>query len=86
MLAVPDEQQPAPDAGQYWQRVELFRRLEHVVRTTSLAEVCAKVGISRATAYRWFWGERSPSLDNLRAIHLAYPKIFPELELLLEDK
>jgi hypothetical protein len=75
----------ATPPAEYWHKVELLRRLEQIVRETSMTTMCAKVGISPATAYRIFWGERSPSFNTLRAIHKAYPGIFPELAIVQED-
>jgi len=77
--------EPTSPPPEYWHRVEFLRRLEQITRETSLAELCDKLGISRATAYRLFWGERQASMATLRAAYRAYPNIFPELSILKED-
>jgi transcriptional regulator with XRE-family HTH domain len=68
-----------------WQRVELLRRLERIASETSVRDLCQRVGISRATFYRWFFLERKPGYDKLIALYRAYPKEFRELSI-LEDK
>lgn len=72
--------------GTEWQKVELLRRLYRIITETSLVAVSRQTGIAKATLYRWMWRERAPGYSNLVQLYRAYPNIFPELKILLEDE
>jgi transcriptional regulator with XRE-family HTH domain len=69
-----------------WQRVELLRRLERIATQTSVRDLCQRVGISRASFYRWMFRERLPGYDKLIALYRAYPGEFKELSILEDEE
>lgn len=75
-----------PTTTEAWERTEMLRRLYRIIEADSVMSVARKVGVAKASLYRWMWAERHPSYANLCDLYRAYPAEFPELKLLLEDR